>query len=390
MPSVIEMTTYQDLVDHLIDYQRDNTRGDAQRDARRAVQSAWRTLPNAHRWSYYDRSGRFVTNAPYTTGTIEFDLTGGSSERLLTLSDGTWPSWSSLGVIVIGDNTYGVARRLDSTTLQLEQDKAPSADVAASTSYTLYRDTYPTPPDLRAVDDMCTTNSWRRTNFIHSREWNIAHRYNPTSSNTPQFYTIFGSPEYMGSMAFGLYPYPDSAINMDFMYKGGARNLINEQISDGTIVTASSSLTVTGTDTVFNADHIGAVLRVSANTNEIPTGRFGANPFDQERVIVAVDSTTSCTVDQEFDISLSAVKYTISDPLDIEPNAMLTAFLRCCEKEIAIQRRFDDRKECIQLYNEALADAKEADSRILSPRSVYTEGLWSRRLAYMPTGDDEE
>jgi hypothetical protein len=107
-------------------------------------------------------------------------------------------------------------------------------------------------------------------------------------------------------------------------------------------------------------------------------------------MIMSVESTSSLTVDRVLNNSLSDVKYRISDPLDIEYGAMMDVFLRFAEYQMGMLRRIQDLASLKQFKDEALMLAREADARTSAPRSVDTEGTFSRRLAYMPTGADED
>ena len=391
MSAAVEILTYQDLIDHATDYLRGNPTPEATRDARRAIISALRIFPNEHSWSYFARPGRIVTSAPYSTGTVEYDHSGHTSgERIITLSDGTWPDWTRNGVLILDDNIpYEVATQIDGVTLQLAISSNPSADVAAGTSYNLFRDAHPLPGDYATSDMFYTPNAYRRMNYVHPREWLISQRYNLTSSNSPSHYTIMGSRDFQNVMEIAIYPHADSVFAIDFIYKRRPRNMEVETEAAGTVTTTVGSKRVTGDSTRFASIHVGSVMRFAIDNSEVPTGRMGANPYFMERMVMSVTDTGELEVDQEFNDSLASVKYTISDPLDIEPGVMATAFLRCVERELSIIRRMDSAKEVQAIYQESLRDAKDADSRTTAMRSVYTEGQsGQQRWIYNPAGPD--
>jgi hypothetical protein len=390
MSGAVDLMTYRDVLDWLSEYRQSNPSAEALRDARRALYSALQVLPNAHRWVYYYQQGRVNTVAPYDTGTIVYDHTGGGFERQVTLTDGQWPPWAAYGVLIIGSIQYEVAERLTSAVLQLSVHSNPGADITLSTPYTLMRDTYTLPVDFIALDQLYTPESWRRMSYIHPREWLVAHRYNVTSSNTPYFYTVRGSPDFQGCMAISFYPYPDVATVIDFIYQRRPRQVSIEGFHTGEVAVTAGSTTVTSNQAVavFNSDMVGSLIRLSGDKSLLPTGKEGGNPYVQERMIMRVQSGTELTVDQGFDASYSNVKYMISDPIDLEPGVMTNVFLRCCEAQLGKVVRLEDRRALEEEYRMALEHAKSADSRSFSPRSVETEGLWSRRLAYMPAGED--
>src|SRR6185295_13663486 len=61
-------------------------------DVRRAINDAYKELINCHQWTYLYKLGRVFLEVTQSDGTITYDHTGGTHERLLTLTDSTWPS----------------------------------------------------------------------------------------------------------------------------------------------------------------------------------------------------------------------------------------------------------------------------------------------------------
>jgi hypothetical protein len=360
--------------------------------------AAARIFPNEYKWSYYVRSGRVITNARQTTGTVAYDHSGGSSERLLTITGSTFPDWARFGRVRIDDHIHQVAEWIDSTNLQLSVDMNPGADIASGATYSLFRDSYPLPADLVSIDQLYVPDGTSIARFVHAREWHLLHRYTEQTSSTWLFYTIMGSRDYQNTLELALWPEPDSVFPVDFMYRRRMEPMRNEEVSAGRVTTAVGDKTVTGDSTAFSDVHVGAIMRFSENNDaEIPTGRTGANPYFAERTVMSVASATELEVDQEFNDVLTNVKYTISDPLDVEPGTMATAFLRCLEWQLSIVRRmFGERGEMKivrDMYQEALRQAKESDSRVDHPRSVGSSmgfGRWPRPLVYLPSGADVE
>lgn len=391
MSQTINLMTYADMIDWLVDFQSGNPTPDAYRASRRAILSGLRRLANDHKWTYLMTTGRICTNGPYEEGTIEYDYTGGSVERQLTISDGAWPQWSPYGTVIIGDVHYQVEEMVSTSILQLAIGQAPQTDIDAGTSYTLMRDEYVLPSDLLNIDQMYTPENWRRIDHVHVREWLVAKRYNVTSSNTPIMYCLKGNEDYFGALGIGFYPYPDSDTTIDFTYQRRPRPMAVERVSAGKVTVTEGSTTVDNTDSsgVWTDDLVGSTIRVTgSNATELPTGREGSNPYAAERVVMSVESANALTVDQQFFESASGAKYTISDPVDVEPGVMTNVLMRCCEAELGKIKRLQDRAELEAIYYAELERARVADSRSTSPRSVHTEARWSRRLAYMPAGED--
>ena len=130
MPSAYSISTYHDLIERSRFYLGANVSGQAIRDIKIAIANAVREFTNARKWVYYKTLGRIVTVEPYSTGTVAFDFTGGSSERMVTLTSGTWPSWAASGVLNIDTVPYTVEKRVSSTVITLSETENPGADVA--------------------------------------------------------------------------------------------------------------------------------------------------------------------------------------------------------------------------------------------------------------------
>jgi hypothetical protein len=80
MPSPF-LGTYQDLVDSLIAFTRGGGADAEQRDVRTAAYLAYQHLAKVHDWQFFRRNWRVLLSEPYDTGSVVFDLTGGTYER---------------------------------------------------------------------------------------------------------------------------------------------------------------------------------------------------------------------------------------------------------------------------------------------------------------------
>lgn len=376
--------TFHDALTHMVDYERANPSAERSRFHRKAIFEAMRELPQEHPWSYYTQLGRINTVAPYSTGTVTFDYTGGEYERMLTLTSGTWPSWAAYGVIIIDNVYYEVAERINGSILQLSIHSNPQADITTASSYTLMRYRYLLPHDVWTVDQVNAENFWE-LDFVHPREWLSGHR-GGGQTGTPSEYTILGSHDFQGCMDIAFYPYPSSAETYDFMYQRRLGKVEVQDEHNGTITVSQLSRTVLGDSTRFTQDMVGAILRTGDDARELPTGRDGANPYVAQRTVMSVESATQLTVDFDFTASSVGVKYVISSPIDLEVGVMGNVFYRCCENHLAKMTRMGGSEGLVtvdQMYRAALLKAKEADSRNTSPRGVGMNSR-SRRLSDYP------
>jgi hypothetical protein len=97
-----------------------------------------------------------------------------------------------------------------------------------------------------------------------------------------------------------------------------------------------------------------------------------------------VASATDATVEDAAPFAYPASAYIISDPLDIEPQSMTTLVYRACEMMIGMSRTMKDKPDSRAQYQEALATAKEKDSRYFGRRAVGDNWVHRQRAKDMP------
>lgn len=359
--SYVPLWTFQDAVERLMDRFSGFDRSDIRqyRAAWRAVEMALRTVGMAHKWSYYDRRLIFHTVAPQSSGTVTFD----AETRELTLDGTTWPSWARYGRVVLGQFHYDVESRVSDTVLKLSATSCPSEDIASS-SYTLYREAYPLPENFKAL-----TKIFDVEQRLELPVWSPATQHAASvlvwdHPNIPDRVTVRGVNEQYGRLALIFTPPPSGARQYDFLYQAMPRSLRTEKESRGTISVASGE--VTGVGTKFTQAHVGCVLRVASGKEPTPVPT-GVNDLEGpplfSSVVASVESETSATI---FDTSSTVTdgRYTLSDPLDVEPHAMLQAVLREAEYQFALSTgRHEEISICGSLAKSALVEAIGNDNR---------------------------
>ncbi len=362
--------TVADAMQHLQDFAGSSQKASEKRRRRLAIAAAYQHLTTLRPWRYYVRQDRLDIAAPYDTGTISYDHTGGSSERLVTLNGGTFPSWTGRGTLVPASGVeYEIDERLDDTTATLTETSNPGSDFS-STAYTLYNDRHLVPMEMLGVDKFFAQGDRQELVWTDARDF-LQQRQRARTADRPSYYTMLGDSDAMGRMTIRIAPFPSAAIALDFSYQRKARQLLFDEYKAGTITTAGTTA-VTGTSTSFQSPMDGAILRVSYATAETDEDNGDSDPqwfeamalpvpFLYERRITAVGSTTSLTVDSSI-TTLTGVRYSISDPIDVEPGAMFTAFLRCCEWQLGCLMRWPDRDQLLQQYQAALQAAVEVDN----------------------------
>lgn len=380
--------TYKDAIDHCLDFLGGDTEALTTRDAKKAIQLAYRELAEAHTWTYYYSRGRLPTVPPYATGTVAYVHTGGANERQLTLTGGTWPTWATFGTVILADIYYEVAEYISASVITLSANSNPGADVASGTAYNLVRDTYPLPTDFGAMDRVEESSQWLAPDYVHPRYW-LSRDRAVRQPATPRVYTVRGDPNYFGALAISFAPAPERAYTWDFIYRRRPRPLVVDEYRTGTVSVTSGNAAVTGSGTTFLAGHVGSILRVAADATNYPTGVVGDNPAAAERTLLGFTSTTAVTADATWPDTLSGVKFSLSDPVDLDEGGMLEAFLACCQKQLAALRNMKTKGEYAQTYQDALQRARAGDARNQGPRIAGgSAGRYYPRLVEGRLGSD--
>lgn len=357
------MLTAQDMVDRLLFFIGEGPSGSTF-SVRQAINEALREIAGWFNWSYLYSSSQITTEAPYSTGTIAFDYTGGTYERMLTLSSGTWPTWAAHGVFVYNSIAYRVAERISSTVITLESDSTPTADITAGASYVIYRQHYPLPTGFRSIGKIITPSTGLQLQRITPNQLREFHARNMTDTGQPRRYALHGEDDLLGGMALWLEPLPDDDYVLDFDYLRWPREVQIFSHTDGTVSLTSGSASITGSGTNWTSRMDGSVLRVSnsANASKVPSGLDGTNPYEQELRIAAVTSTTAARLYTAATTTISTAKYIISDPMDLD-SVVLNPFIRCAEKQLAYTKKLDKIEAAEAAFQQAMQIGRASDNR---------------------------
>lgn len=353
------MLTFDDAVRYCQTYLAKDAA--ASPDAKKIVLAAYRAIANKRDWSYYKRFLRINTVASQATGTLQYT----QSTLIATLTGATWPSWAPQGTLRINNVWYNITSIVqDSTNLNivLSESNNPGVDLPSGTYYDLYQDIYPLPEDFVSLINMEWSAGTNCPAYIDPEEWSNLSTL-VTGPAAPYYYTIYGAREYYGLRALRFYPAPDLVYPLNIIYNGRGRYLRISVYDTGNSSITSGQVTVTGTNTVWTTDMIGSVIRFSQDNIDYPTGIDGENPYVCERIILAVPTATSITIDQPANATLSNILYTISDPVDIAQGAMENYFFREVDKQARLTMRSKTTGQEEQMaYAQALAEAEDADS----------------------------
>lgn len=361
------LLTYRDVLDHVLDATVSGDRSARnQRSARRAIDEAYRELVNKREWNYYNRRYQFASPADQTTGTVAFDYSGGTYERMLTLTGATWPTNAVFYEVIINSVRYEIEDYKSTTVVTLTERANPRADIASGTTYTLAQSLYPLPDDFQALDTLMETSNhgWQLKSV--SLDWLIQQRGWDPSVNRPKYYCTVPSPAYSGAKAIMLAPSPSAARTYEMAYRARPRPLRVDLYATGTASCTSGSAVITGASTVWTSAMVGCVLRISSDGNA-PASLIGGlidsntSPYAEQGVIKTFTTATSVTLEQAVGSTLATKPYTISDRIDIDAGAMQTYFLRLCEAHFCVFEGRKDAGQRLELASSAFREAAWAD-----------------------------
>lgn len=375
------LLTYADAYEHCLEWLLLRKLSLPQQPIYEAVREAAVDISNAHDWPHLRRVCRVNLVASQTTGTVVYDHT----ERQLTLSGTTWPSWIEDAVIRFDSILCTVAHKVSTTVLVLDQYNNPGADVA-STTYEALRWRYDLPADFGAiVGGPMAEDVWQMSEGVTLPEMLGYHRVT-TSSGTVLRAAIAGRPNRRGEKALFVYPGTNEAATLDFVYDARMRELVYSGYESGdyagTLAVTADAQAVTGTNTSFESGHAGAFIRVK-DASSLPTGRTGNQRYLEQAEIYSVTNGTTLTLATDAVNTWSDYKYRITDPIDIDPAAQ-KAFLAYCRLNLAemvgmksldlerLKSRCDDAlKDAMQGAYPHRSDVMEQQPRVGGVRENY-------------------
>lgn len=381
-----EVFTASDAIAALSDFISGMERGSANHpEMFRALQQAYREVGSYRDWSFLRTNGRVILRAPYTTGTITYDL----ASRGLTLADGTWPDWTEDGSVRISDVVHDVAS-VSGLVATLDAVMSPVADIAAGTSYSLFPRWYALPNDLKSMFDVEDEDRTFTSGRYVSPEVMARLIRSGTETGDVVAWTVRAVPDLIGTMGLFVYPASDEAQTLDFLYNRHPRPLRYSGYAAaetaGTIAVTAAGDTVAGTDTSFDSRMVGSLLRISENGTAEVSGLEGPNAYAEQRSITAVASSTALTLDAAVITTRSGVTYRITDPIDLKADVHL-ALMRSAEYHLATAKNTKDRTLAFRISEDAKRKASMADGRTRANRIAGGGGGYSRtRLTYIDTG----
>jgi hypothetical protein len=350
---------YADAITEIEEFAREASISTTSRGIRSPIRRAYREIVECHDWACLHINGRIMLQAAQDTGTVTYTHAGGLFARLLTLVGATWPAdiadWSVRIETADGPVVCDVATRLTDTQVMLDATLNPGEDVAAGASYSAYPRYYRLPNDFRSMDRP-VEESFQGIGQYVTFEKMMELSQEDSTPGTITYYTVASIPDLIGS--WGLYVY--KRIPRDLRY--GGTDLAE---APGTIAVAAGSAAVLGTTTTFSSGHEGSLLRIGSSATRVPTGLDGLYPYVEQRVITTYNSALSLTLDNTVNANASGVKYSITDPIDLDPSAY-DAMIALAKKYLAMEKNAKNWQAVAALADERLRHAKGGDNRVYS------------------------
>lgn len=291
--------------------------GRARQIAIASILTAYREIPLKHDWTHLRRVCLINLQEPYSTGTVDI------ADGIATLSGGVWPSWSGNGTLLLGRDRFQAIERQSATELRLDPNQLP--DDSSDNSYTLSLGRYDLPADFGQLNRIYRQSGAAQLKIVGESEWpNVSSYW--VEPGTPLMALVAGHRG--GQLQLEIYPHALTSELLRVYYRAFGRPLtLTTPYKEGTV--SISGRTVTGTGTVFPATSEGMILRLGG-TAVGPTGKFGDNPYVAAHAVLRRVSDTELILAEDAD-DFTDVKYTLDDPIDIDPNSMEEFFDRKCE-----------------------------------------------------------
>lgn len=365
--------TLADVVAHVLDVFDLRPAAIDERRAIRAAREAVMTVAQRHAWRYSNRRERVVLNAPYATGTVTV------SGTTVTLSGGTWPSWSNQGVLTFtGDGItdgrgWRVRERVSDTVVELESSNPTSLSGVA---YRLTHAAIPIPSQMRILRRVYNATldqpiALIPTGELHTRQlWD---EMTPADIRTATIETNF----IYGDKFLVVSPPPDrlTVLTLDATYDAAPSQRLFRGGGDATSVAVSGG-TATFTGVSVPEGEGEMMLLVSGDANApTPDIGWGSSSFIAVAHALRVRRRTSASTLDLYDatgISVSDRGYVLTDIVPYDQHVVL-AIYKYAEAIFARMIMKKEWRSMEEYANEELRYAMEKDIPI--ERMSYKDAL---------------
>ncbi len=376
------LVTYEDAIKRLQMFVGGTASTTVREDTKLAVTLAYEGLTQAHAWRYYRRPWGFTTDAYVSTTATYVHST---LKATLATALPTWAVYGELSMDSIVGDVDSVNTSTNPAVVVMGADLNFGEDISTSTDASLYRTHWTLPENFRSFGSPIRGDGGGQVlRYCAPNEYlSLAHSGAPTGD--PCVYTIMQDPDFVGRLALYLFPAPLEVVNYRTIMVVAPRPLwftgTESAARTGSLTVSSGSRQVQGNSTTIDTERMeGSVVRFSASTTDPPTDQHGTNPYVNQRIITlvnAADGANAFQIDTAASQTFTTVKYTIADPIDIDP-IMLPAFYMRCKIELANLRPETVGRSIMQLkdqYETLYDDAVAADYK---PSELRRPGGFAR------------
>ena len=283
----------------------------------RAIQDAIRSLPSKADWTYYMRQARF-TASPTQGMTIAYDHTGGTEERLVTITSGdAWPADATYGEIRVGENTYRVGRRLNDVQVTLEDDFSLRSDFVGDVTWE--RRAYQFSRELTKVHYVKNLTVDRIVPYLPVSDF-MESVDTMWGQGSPDVFTWMNHGNTFGSPEFVLLPAP---LRNDIYEVSATVSPLIPKINivgGPDLVCASGSSTVTSDTNTFTSKLVGCVMRISGDGT--PPIDFDGENYDFQAFVTEVVDDSTLKLSESVPFS-GERGYAMSSPIEVDAAVML-------------------------------------------------------------------
>lgn len=339
---------------------------------KRAIQDAIRVLPSLHEWQYYRRQARFKSS-PQAEMTVTYDASGGSVERLLTITSGdTWPQDASYGHIVIGGRTYRIEKRLSDIQATLEADFTPLGDFTSSVLW--QRPSYRFSREIAKVHYCHNLTIDRPVQYVPSAD-HQAGSYDPwLRGGYTEWFTWQNRGNRFGSSEFVLIPPPTTAqefeVSATVVPHIPTINAVNGSVLEGT----TNASQITSESAVFDQRIIGTILRISRDSS--PPTEFNSGNWEFQAFVTGVTDTNTLNISEPLPATYAGRGFVLSSPIDVDSAVMLESLEDFAFMQYTKNHKHESYGMASSMHKTALLNAIRRDNKVSLNSRLWNNEWW--------------
>jgi hypothetical protein len=374
--------TAQDVCDYLMAGTGGGAQDAEHRIIRGAVHHSYRDVCEGRDWLWHVKTGTFTT----TGGTFTVYNHDGTSSTLTVTADIN--QYASVGDTIndpnqgfIPANTTITTISANTSTITVNGQSVVVRTITISSSptgvlvsvFVVPKSDYDLPTEVKNLDALLSRNIGTLRFYITPTDY-LRMQVNSSPAGDPFYFTVMRIGDNQ-NLTVRFVGQPTAQLPFQYVYRKRPDPLVlmgfEPRCRAGTVTVANGATTVTGAGgAAFTADMVGAIIRFSRDSTNYPESQSGLYPYAFEARIVSITNSTTLVIDTAAPQAFTAVKYYISDALDVSP-AMYTACLSGAELWYA-RMAGKSAEQPLALYGRDMRLAMEGD--VTNPLSGRREG----------------